>query len=303
MTCALSADILLELLVLCCYSRYNEVMYKKIFAAVNEFTNSEIAARYAIALAKSCGAKLSVVFVAEEKIDEDVFRHAEAALERLFIEAEKQDVEVEIITERGDPFRRIREIVNQKKIDLVFTATRREDIQKRFFLKTLTREIMLKLPCSVAMVRVVRMGRVVPKNILVPVRGHMTNIEERSYFVAKLAETFGSKVTLFHLAEPLTRYFHGEVPMSSSQREERIPKDVERFTECLSRYGIHHEKRTRYGSIAREITIEAAHKRNDLVLMGASERGLVRSIIGGNPVEAVLRETPCNLIVLRPRHL
>ncbi|MBS1113903.1 MAG: universal stress protein family, partial [Nitrospirae bacterium] len=179
-------------------------MYKKILAAVNEFTNSEIAARYAIALAKSCQAKLSFVFVAEENRDKEVSRHAEAALERLFIEAEKQDIEAESITERGDPFRKIRDIINQKKIDLVFTATRREDIQKRFFLKTLAREFMMKLPCSVAMVRVVHMGRVVPKNILVPVRGDMTHIEERSCFLAKLAEAFGSTVTLFHLSKPLT---------------------------------------------------------------------------------------------------
>jgi len=276
-------------------------MYKRILAAVNEFTNSEIAARYAMALAKSCRAELSFVFVAEEDRDKEVFRHAEAALERLFIEAEKQDIEIESITEWGDPFRKIREVINQKKIDLVFTATRREDIQKRYFLKTLAREFMMKLPCSVAMVRVVRMGRVVPKNILVPVRGYMTHIEDRSCFVAKLAEAFGSTVTLFHLSEPLTSYFHGEIHLPSSQREERIPKDIEKFTECLRRYEIYYEKRTRYGDIAREITIEAAHNRNDLIVMGASERSLLRSIASGNPVETVLRETPCNLIILRPR--
>jgi len=276
-------------------------MYKRILAAVNELTNYEIAARYAMALAKSCRAELSFVFVAEEDRDKEVFRHAEAALERLFIEAEKQDIEIESITEWGDPFRKIREVINQKKIDLVFTATRREDIQKRYFLKTLAREFMMKLPCSVAMVRVVRMGRVVPKNILVPVRGYMTHIEDRSCFVAKLAEAFGSTVTLFHLSEPLTSYFHGEIHLPSSQREERIPKDIEKFTECLRRYEIYYEKRTRYGDIAREITIEAAHKRNDLIVMGASERSLLRSIASGNPVETVLRETPCNLIILRPR--
>jgi nucleotide-binding universal stress UspA family protein len=275
-------------------------MYRKILAAVNEFTNSEVAARYAIALAKSCQASLSFIFVAEDKVSSEVFRRSESALERLFLEAEKQDIEVESITERGDPFRKIMNLVQQKDTDIVFTATRREDIEKRYFQKTLAREFMLKLPCSVSMVRVVRMGRVVPKNILVPIRGHMTSIEERSCFVAKLAEAFGSKVMLFHLAEPLTRYFHGEVHLSSSQKEGRVPKDIETFAGCLRKYEIFHEKKTRYGNIAREITIEAAHKRNDLIVMGASERGLVRSIAGGNPVEAVLRETPCNLIVFRP---
>ena len=84
-------------------------------------------------------------------------------------------------------------------------------------------------------------------------------------------------------------------------REKRkFPEDIEDFTECLHKYKISHEKKTGYGSVPREITIEAAHRRNDLIVMGASERGLLRSIVSGNPVEQVLRETPCNLIILRP---
>lgn len=277
-------------------------MYKKILAAVNEFTNSEMAARYAIALAKSCHAHLSLMFVAEEGINKDVFRLAESALERLFIEAEDQGIEVERIIEKGAPFKKIFEIVKKDKLDIVFTATRREDIKKRFFVKTIAREFMVKLPCSVAMVRVVRMGKIHPKNILVPLRGYMTNLEERACFVAKLAQGFESTVTLFHSPSPITSFFHGEIHLKPAQREEHIPKDIEQFTECLNRYMILHERRTGYGGISRAITIEAAHRRNDLIVMGGSERSLLRSIISGNPVEDVLMEAPCNLIILRPRH-
>ncbi len=276
-------------------------MYKKILAAVNEFTNSETAARYAIALAKSCQAALSLVFVAEDKLDRDVFKHAESALERLFIEAEDHKIHVESIIEKGNPLQKISDIVKKNRIDIVFTATRREDIEKRFYMKTLARDFVVKLPCSVAMVRVVRMGKGYPKNILVPLRGYMTYLEERACFVARLAKVFTSTVTLFHLSNPITSFFHGEIHLKPAQREERIPKDIEQFTECLHKYKIHHEKKTGYGAISRSITIEAAHRRNDLIIMGASERSLLRSIISGNPVEDVLKETPCNLIILRPR--
>src|SRR4030043_2480269 len=216
-----SPNLIFHLLAIQGVNRYNLCMYKRILAAVNEFTNSEIAARYAIALAKSCQARLSLVFVAEEKIGRDVFRHAESALERLFIEAEGQDIEVESITEKGDPLKKINAIVRGKNIDIVFTATRREDIQKRFFTKTLAREFMVKLPCSVAMVRVVRMGRMHPKNILVPLRGHITHLDERSCFVARLAQAFHSSVTLFHLARPITSFFHGETLLKPAQMEKR----------------------------------------------------------------------------------
>jgi nucleotide-binding universal stress UspA family protein len=284
------------------FDDYNLNMYKRILAAVNEFTNSETAARYAIALARSCMAKLSFVHVAEDRVRREAFTHAESALERLFIEAEEHDVEVESITERGKPLEKIAEIVRKNDIDIVFTATRREDIERRFFVKTLARDLVVKLPCSVAMVRVVRMGRVFPKNILVPLRSYITHSEERACFVAHLAHAFGAKVTIFHLHKPITSFFHGDIHLKPAQRETYIPRDIEAFTGCLKKYEILHEKRTGYGIISRSITIEAAHRRNDLIVMGASERNLLKSIIRGNPVEEVLRETPCNLIILRPGH-
>ena len=212
-----------------------------------------------------------------------------------------EDVEVESIIKKGVPFDKISGLVKEKKIDLVFTATRREDIEKRFFVKTTAREFMVKLPCSVAMVRVVRMGKAHPKNILVPLRSHMTDLKERALFVTKLAEGFGSRVTLFHSQRPITSFFRGEMYLKPEQREKNIPRDMEIFIESLDRYKIPHEKRIVHGSVARSITIEAAFRRNDLIVMGASERSLLRTIIRGNPVEDVLRETPCNLIIFRPR--
>ncbi len=277
-------------------------MYKKILATVNEFTNSEIASRYAIALAKACQAKLSLIFVAEEKIDKNIFRHAESALERLFLEAREMDIDVEGIIEKGDPFKKIEEIIKKENIEIVFTATRREDVNRRFFVKTLARKFMIKLPCSIATVRVVRMGKIHPKNILVPLRGHMTHLEERAFFIGKLAQAFNASVTLFHLSTPITGFFHGDIHLKLAQDKEYIPKDIERFTEYLHKYKIKHEKKIRYGTVSRAITIEAAHTRNDLIIMGASERSLLKSVIRGNPVEEVLRETPCNLIILRPKH-
>ncbi|MCK7472385.1 MAG: cation-transporting P-type ATPase [Desulfomicrobium escambiense] len=77
---------------------------------------------------------------------------------------------------------------------------------------------MLRLPCSVAMVRVVHMGKVHPRRILVPLRSRMSRIEERSCFVARLASSFGSTVTLFHLSSPLTSFFQGEVHLESRRK-------------------------------------------------------------------------------------
>lgn len=276
-------------------------MYKRILAAVNEYTNSEVAARYALGLAQACRARLSLVFVAAAGISRSLMRQAEAALERLFLEASRQELEVESLIEKGDPFRKIREVVREKDIDLVFTATRREDVDQRFFVKTLPRELLLKLPCSVALVRVVHLGRVHPRHILVPLRGHKAHLEERAFFVAKLAQHFEARVTLFHAPESLTGFFQRALELPPEAREAYVPRGMEEFLARLRHYQISPERRLGQGRAARAITIEAALGRNDLVIMGASGRGLLESLIYGDPVEEVLRETPCNLIILLPR--
>lgn len=274
-------------------------MYTRVLATVNEFSNAEIAARYAVAFAQACHASLSLLYVNQANSPVETFNRAEAALRRLFLFAESRGVAVEIVTESGDPLKKIGEVVDREKIDIVFTSSRREDVSRRYFAKTLSRQLLLKLPCAVAMVRIVHIGRMPPKRILVPLRGRITHADERVFFVSRLAEGFGSSVTLFHSAGSVSRFFHGERHLTPIQRERRIPADIELFVRQLGHYGIRHEKRTGHGRVAHSIAVEAVIRRNDLIIMGASERGLLKSMLFGNPVEDVLRQTPCNLIVYR----
>lgn len=275
-------------------------MYKNILAAVNEYTNSEIAARYALALAKACQAKLTLLFVSKDPVDKDAIKKAESAIERLFIEAQQGGIEVESLILKGDPVTKIIEHAADQKTDIVFAASRHVDVHRRFFVKTVARELMLKLPCASAVVRVTRMGKTAPRNILLPLRGGRVFVEERAYFAAKLAEGYGSRVTLFHLPEPITSFFQGELRLKPAQREERIPADVLELAGYLKMSGIPYEIKTASGAAASSITTEAVQKRNDLIVMGASQRSLLASIIKGNPVEEVMKSPPCNLIIFKP---
>jgi nucleotide-binding universal stress UspA family protein len=81
-----------------------------------------------------------------------------------------------------------------------------------------------------------------------------------------------------------------------------MPVDIRDFMGHINKYKIDFEGRLTPGRVARNITIEAASKRHDLIIMGATERGLLSSLLRGNPVERVLRETPCDLIILKPRY-
>jgi nucleotide-binding universal stress UspA family protein len=277
-------------------------MYKKILAAVNEHVNSEVSARYALQLAGKAGATIYFCSIAKNGIDDRGFSAAEEAVKRLFHRAREQGTKAEAIIESGDPFEKIRKIVRAEAIDLVFAATRREDVQKRFYARTVARQLSLGLPCSVALVRVVHLGRAHPKTILVPLKARIDHVVERAYFTALMAGAFDARISLFHAARPRTRFFHGEIHLTPPEWEERTPRDVSRFVEQLDRYDVSLEKRLAPGVAGKNITLEAAVKRHDLIIMGASERGLLSSLLRGNPVEQVLRDTPCNLIILKPGH-
>ncbi|MGQ9687860.1 MAG: universal stress protein [Desulfobaccales bacterium] len=276
-------------------------MYRHILAAVNEYSNSEVAARYAVRLAQVCQAPLSLIFVAEPGVERDLIRQAEAALERLFLEAEARGVEVESIIKSGDPYRQIAALVQEKEVSLFFAATRHEDVSRRYFVKTLARKFMLHLPCSVALVRVVHPGRISPKKILVPCRGRPSHPKEKAFFVAKLAQAFEAAVTLFYAPEPLTGFFRGIIRLEQPEAARQIAQDIERFKNYLKEHQIVPETRQGQGPASRAITVEAALQHNDLIILGASERGLWESVLRGDPVEQVLRETPCNLIIFLPR--
>ncbi len=277
-------------------------MYRKILTAVNEHLNSEITARYAMNLARVCDAKLYLCFIAERGLPSTSLENAEEAMRRIFIEASEMDLRAETITETGDPVRMVSEIVRQEGIDIVFASTRREDVEKRFFAGTVARRLLLNLTSSVALVRVVHIGRIHPKEILVPLKARIDHVEERAYFTAKIAQAFSSKTLLFHAPKPLSRFFHGEIHLSPLEWEKKLPDDIYHFMEHLRRYRVIHDGRLVPGVTGRTITIEASSKRHDLIIMGASERSLLSSILKGNPVEDVLRDTPCDLIILRPGH-
>jgi nucleotide-binding universal stress UspA family protein len=276
-------------------------MYRKVLAAVNEHLNSEVAARYAMHLARAAGAKLFLYSVRQPGQTEAAFELARDAAQRLQHRAREIDIDAECLFETGDPVEKIRAIVLAEGIDLVFTATRREDVKHRIIRGgTTARRLLPGLPCSVALVRVVHMGRTHPREILVALKKQIDHIPERSEFTALLAKAFEARVHLFHVTRPVKKFFHGEMHLTPVEWEEKVPPDMSRFIGHLDGYGVDHEKRLSPGKAGKSIAIEAASRRRDLIVMGASERGIIDQLLHRTPVEEVLRETPCNLIILKP---
>lgn len=275
-------------------------MYRRILAAVNEHVNSEIAGRYALHLAKAAKAQLFLCSIHEQGRTKNACELAREAARRLAHRAHEMDVEAACLFETGDPVRKIREVALARGIDIVFAATRREDVKKRLFAGTIARKLVLRLPCSVALVRVVHLGRIHPKEILIPLKARIDRIQEHAYFASLFAEAFDSRLYVFHITKPLRKFFHGERHLTPLEWETKLPDDIREFVRHLDRHPVAHERRLTPGTPSVRISIEAAARRSDLIIMGASTRTLFASLLRGSPVERVLRETPCDLIILRP---
>src|SRR3990172_5352339 len=76
---------------------YDYAMYRKILAAVNEHVNSEIAARYALHVAKQAKARICFCAIDENRIADKNFRMAEEAVKRLSARARELSVPFDCI--------------------------------------------------------------------------------------------------------------------------------------------------------------------------------------------------------------
>lgn len=257
-------------------------MFKKILVGVSEYSISEVAGRYAIALAKETGAKLYLLHVDEKGKSNGSLHRAKEVIDRLFISAKKEMVEVECLIKSGFPFEELQKFVREEKIDILFTAMRSDKLKKRSFSKTLSKRLMEHLPCAVAVVRAVNLGRIRPHNILVYLRYRLVDLEERAHFVGSLAKGFQAKVTLF--------WFNGAWMVSSLCKA---------FAKKLEEMGIPHEKKRGRGEVAWAVRFEAAHKRSDLIIITLGKTTFWGSLFRKHPLDALLRHPPCNLIIFK----
>ncbi len=163
-------------------------MYNNILAAVNEYSNSEMAARYAIHLAGACSARLTLMFVAGSQVGLGEIRPAESGAGASLSGGRRQS------GGSGEPHPKRRPLAadqhrgpGKSHGSGLQRHPSGQDVNRRYFARTLSRQLMLRLPCSVALVRVVHPGKFFPQKILVPFRGRPALQDEKAFFVAKVS--------------------------------------------------------------------------------------------------------------------
>jgi len=270
--------------------------YHRILTAVDGSLNAHAAARYAIALAEACEATLFVAGVLTSDMTARDERALAQSTGRLISEADGQRVAAHPLIERGEAVKALDCLARTHHIDLVMTASRHADAEHRYFLRSIPQRLMVALDTSLIIVRVVHLGVLAhPREILVPVIGGKFDNAERGYLVSRLAERFQARVLVFHAFETLAQPGQA-VPYEAGARQ------VQTFVQRLRQAGVEPRIRIVTGApVGDAIMHEAARHRHDLILMGASQRSLFREWRRGNPVEEVMRQTPCDLFVHRSR--
>lgn len=278
--------------------------FTKILVAVDGSFHAGIAARYAFAFAGTFNAKLFVAAVITDKMDEHEEKSVAAAVAKVLDEATDIQtnipIDIEGVLLKGDVIRAIDQFVRGNKIDLVIASTRAPHRDRRFFVRSVTSGLMSRLPCTVIGIKVTHPGRSIrPKKVLVPVIGDGYHDQERADIAEALHERFASGIFLFHVIELAAL----SIKRLDPQKKERLIVTAEKrlasFMDELNRRGIDAGKKIVLGRNAREeIISEASHHKYDLIIVGATTRNIVKRVVSGNPVEEILRDTPCDVMLL-----
>ena len=258
--------------------------YRKIVAVVNEQTGSTVTARYALALAEAAGAELLLYAVRDDGTDETALRHTGRHLEHLFERAVERGILTTRITETGPLTLLLPKRVHAEGADLVFYPLTPAERYGATFQQQTVHRLLRSVRADLAIMRIVHMGRLHLRQILVPLGGVIEQRERRADFLALLALSFHAQVTLFHRP-------------AGGKRE--TPRDLDLLRNDLRRRHLQVLERSGTGPVVKAITLEAISHHHDLIVMGASDRGTLRRIFFGSPAGDVLQHPPCNAILFR----
>jgi len=267
-------------------SHQTTMSYRKIFSVVNEFTVSTVMARYAISLAAACKAELVLYAAHGEGGEETILSHTDRHMAHLFTDAFELGIPVTRITEIGNIGKLLPKRAQAENADLVFYPLMPYERYGADLQRHTVHQLLRTISSDLAVMRAVSMAKPHPAHILVPLAKVVGDMERRVLFIAELARSFHAQVTLFHL---------------SAERDPKgLPDDIARFGKQLQLQNIKVLERSGRGDIGKAITVEAITRHNDLIVLGASERGLLQRMLFSNPAGDVIHKPPCNTILFRP---
>jgi len=260
--------------------------YRTIFSVVNEHTVSTVTARYAISMAASCKAQLVLYAAHAEGSNETLLRHMNRHLDQLVTDASALDIPVTRVIEIGNISKLLPKRVEAERADLVFFPLMPFKRYGADLARRTVHRLLRTIKSDLAIMRVITMAKPHPGHILMPLGKVADDKGRRLQFITELARSFHSQVTLYHLTE--------------GREAQGISDDIIQFGKQLQQEQVTVLERTSRGDVGKSITVEAITRHNDLIVLGASRRGVLSKLFYGNPAGDIMQQPPCNAILFRP---
>ena len=288
-------------------------------------TTSSIAVAYATRLARKFSGKVYLCHVADLTPAtlyesprlvlttlEEIRRKAE---EQIRASMKDQDVEWEPVLLEGRPSTRIVEVANDLDADIVVVATHGRGALQRFFLGSVTNELLHTLERPLLIVREGSRARHDPGGSELRLERIVVGCDFSSdgtlalSYASSLAQEFQAELCLLHVLEPLA---YQDLTPSTQVLAEDLRAAVRSAVEGRLAALVDAEARSwarvrtamASGKPSAEIVKLAESERADLVVVGSSGMGPIGRLLVGSTAEAVARHATVPVLVVRePRRL
>jgi nucleotide-binding universal stress UspA family protein len=291
--------------------------FERILCPVAQSHESDEGLRYAILIARSYGARLSVLTCNDGSATEDVTTDAmragiKRAIEHSFIslpgsvDAVRLDWDLKVVDSTRPQDAINREAVSQNA-DLIVMGSRRRPATSVVVLGSTAEAVCRTAPCSVLVTRLtagrdasIGNGNLELKKLLVA-----TDFSSDSglalHYGLSLAQEYQSELHLVHVITG-AKSTDAEIAWTSQESEgayhaaarrlqESIPAEVHLWSNVTHA--------VREGRAYREIVSYAVEKEIDLICLGAHGQGSKLGTLFGTNTDRVLRQAPCPVLVVR----
>lgn len=269
-------------------------MYRKIISAVDGSFHSDLASRYATAIASSRGCELIVLAVDNGEVERE---ELSGAVEHICDRAKKMGVPVKDMIREGETVRTILDTVRSEKADLLVVATRRGE--HRLFVRSITQKLMVRSPSSVIAVKPAGFA-MKGRSILLPVAHRELAHDERVALTAGLAKFYEHHVEILHVVE--RQQWYNLSPEKLQKMREHAQENMTPVAVKLKEQGIEVDLRVVISeSSINSILKESAIGKHSLVLLGASRKGILKKVVSNNIIEEMLSRLLCDVMIWRPK--
>jgi len=286
--------------------------FERILCPVAQSHESDEGLRYAILIARSYGARLSVLTCNDGSSPGDETVEAmrtgiKRAIEHSFVsfpgsaDAVRLDWDLMVVS-HNRPDEAINREAASQNVDLIVMGSRRRSGPSVVVLGSTAEAVCRTAPCSVLVTRLAKTnGNLELKKLLVAT-DFSTHSELALQYGLSLAQEYESELHLLHVITG-ARSTEAEISWTSEDTEGpyhaaarrlhgSVPAEVHLWSDVTHA--------VREGKAYREIVSYAVEKDIDLICMGAHGDGFTLGTLFGTNTDRVLRQAPCPVLVTRP---